>query len=185
VNDAERKWFERGLREAVLGGDEAAWKALYESCFERLYAHVYYRAGCDHQRAEEAVQDTWLIAVRRIRHFDPERSPFEYWMRGIAENVLRNQRRRWWRRERTEVAAGQDISRSAPQEALGMTEQVAMAMAVLPPQYQGVLRAKYEERLPVAEIAERSEATPKAVESLLSRARAAFREAYINLEKGR
>ena len=185
MNETERKWLERGLREAVLDGDERAWTALYESCFERLYAHVYYRVDRDRHRAEEIIQDAWLIAVRRIRHFDPERGAFEYWMRGIAENVLRNQRRRWWRRERTEVAVEQDASGLVPQEALATTEQVAMAMAVIPPQYQGVLRAKYEERLPVTEIAARNNASPKAVESLLSRARAAFREAYMNLEKER
>ena len=185
VNETDRKWLERGLREAVLDGDERAWTALYESCFERLFAHVYHRVERNRQRAEEVVQDAWLIAVRRIKHFDPERGAFECWMRGIAENVLRNQRRRWWRRERTEVALEQDASGLVPQEALATTEQVTMAMAVIPPRYQGVLRAKYEEQLPVTEIAARSNTTPKAVESLLSRARAAFREAYVDLEKGR
>lgn len=185
MNENERKWLERGLREAVLDGDETAWTALYESCFERLYAHVYHRVERDRHRAEEIVQDAWLIAVRRIKHFDPERNAFEYWIRGIAENVLRNQRRRWWRRERVEVRAGQDTGGPVPQEALAAGEELAMTMAALPPQYQGVLRAKYEERLPVTEIAARTNATPKAVESLLSRARAAFREAYMNLEKGR
>jgi RNA polymerase sigma-70 factor (ECF subfamily) len=181
MDATERKWLERGLLEAVLAGDETAWKALYDGCFDRVYAHVYYRVGRDRHRAEEVVQETWLTAVKRIRRFDPDRGTFEQWMRGIAEHVLLNQRRRW-RRDRTAAAAAAADARIAP-DARGMVaEQVALAMAGLPRQYQIALRAKYEEQLPVAEIAARWKATPKAVESLLARARAAFREAYRGLD---
>jgi RNA polymerase sigma-70 factor (ECF subfamily) len=57
-------------------------------------------------------------------------------------------------------------------------ERVAAALAGLPERYEGVLRMKYLDRLSVAEIAATSGETEKAVESLLTRARAAFREAY-------
>jgi hypothetical protein len=45
-----------------------------------------------------------------------------------------------------------------------------------------VLQAKYEERLSVIEIARRWKATPKAIESLLVRARNAFRQAFTAVE---
>ena len=44
--------------------------------------------------------------------------------------------------------------------------------------YEDVLRAKYVERKSVAEIASETNSTEKAVESLLTRARDAFRESY-------
>ncbi len=173
------------MRDAVLAGDEAAWKVLYESCFGRLFAGVYYRAGRDRQMAEEIVQEAWLVAVRRIRHFDPEKGTFEQWMCGIAENLLRNQRRRWWQRGRREVAIDFDASDARPPGNIAAAEQVSLAMACLSEQYQGLLRAKYEECLSVAEIANRLDATPKAIESMLTRARTAFRKAYGDISKER
>ncbi|HPC17500.1 MAG TPA: sigma-70 family RNA polymerase sigma factor [Candidatus Hydrogenedentes bacterium] len=175
----ERRWLERGLREAVLAGDEQAWKALYEASFDRLYAYVHYRTRGDRQQAEEIVQDCWLIAVRRIRRFDPDRGAFIQWLIGIADNVLRNHGRKWWRRRWTEIAGIEAQGRiPSPSASIEQTESVAMTLLSLPPAYQAVLRAKYEERLPVVEIATRWHTTPKAVESMLSRARQAFRTAY-------
>ena len=52
------------------------------------------------------------------------------------------------------------------------------ARAELPERYEAVLRMKYLERMSVADMAAARGETEKAVESLLSRAREAFREAY-------
>jgi RNA polymerase sigma-70 factor (ECF subfamily) len=57
-------------------------------------------------------------------------------------------------------------------------ERIAAALADLPEHYEAVLRAKYLEGASVAQIAEASGQTSKAVESLLTRARQAFREKY-------
>jgi RNA polymerase sigma-70 factor (ECF subfamily) len=59
---------------------------------------------------------------------------------------------------------------------------VAQAFAELPPHYEAVLRAKYLDGLSVHAIAEQRGDSPKAVESLLTRARQAFREAYVSVE---
>jgi RNA polymerase sigma-70 factor (ECF subfamily) len=59
-----------------------------------------------------------------------------------------------------------------------MAERVAEALAGLPDRYEQVLRAKYLDRLTVDQIAAGWGETPKAIESLLTRARQAFREAY-------
>jgi RNA polymerase sigma-70 factor (ECF subfamily) len=48
----------------------------------------------------------------------------------------------------------------------------------LPPHYEQVLRAKYLDAMSVQAIADESGDSPKSVESLLTRARQAFREAY-------
>lgn len=184
MDASERKWLERGLRDAVLAGDEAAWKCLYDACFERLYAYVYYRVNRDVSRTEEVVQDCWLVAVRRIRRFDPDRGAFEQWMRGIADNVLRNKWRRWWWRRTVEIRPDVAQDAAGAGERLGVAEQVSVVLAGLPSRYEAVLRAKYEEQMRVAEIATCWNETPKAVESLLSRARQAFRKAYTSLDQG-
>jgi len=172
-----RNWEERGLREAVLAGDEAAWRVLYDRCFTPLYMHVYFRVGRDVHRTEEVVQECWLVAVKRIRRFDPDRAGFEAWMRGIADKVLRNHWRRRRKREQTEVSLETDAAAS-PRVSYAEVEAIATALAGLPDAYREVLEAKYAEGRTVVEIAERRSQTSKAIESLLSRARAAFRAAF-------
>jgi RNA polymerase sigma factor (sigma-70 family) len=67
-------------------------------------------------------------------------------------------------------------------EQLAQREQqrlTACALSALPPHWEQALRWKYTEELRVEEIARRMGLSPKATESLLSRARAAFRETYV------
>ena len=57
-------------------------------------------------------------------------------------------------------------------------ERVARALAALPERCEKALRGKYLDGSTVAELASAWGDTEKAVESLLSRARAAFKAAY-------
>jgi len=184
MEPGDPNWEEHALVRAVLAGDGAAWRALYERAFEPLHAFVHVRTGRRADATEEALQECWLTAVRRIRDFDPGKGTFEGWLRGIAENVLRN-RRRSAARERAR-SAGDPAPATSPRGAATagaeLSEHIALALTALPVRYQEVIRAKYEEELPVAEIAARWRESPKAVESLLSRARAAFRAAYRSLD---
>jgi RNA polymerase sigma-70 factor (ECF subfamily) len=182
MDSGERVWRERGLRSAVLAGDERAWRTWYEESYAGLYAYVCWRCGGCRDRTDEAVQDTWLTAVRRVRSFDPDRGPFAAWLRGIAANVLRNQ----FREHRLRVRQLQPLAadHAVPSQAAAAVEDrdraegIARALAALPPRYEAVLQAKYLEQKSVAAIAADWNETPKAVESLLSRARQAFRAAY-------
>lgn len=181
----DRIWRERGLREAVLAGDEAAWRALYEEHFAPLHAFLLRRTAGRIDRTEEVLSEAWMIAVRRIRRFDPARGSFGAWLRGIGENVLRNRIRRW-RREAAHDGARPGADPAAPgadpAHGIEVAEKMALVFAALPPRYRDVLRDKYEARRSMKEIAERTGESVKAVESLLSRAREAFREAYRELE---
>ena len=178
---------EQAFRSAVLSGDTAAWRVLYERSFNALYVHVLHRTGRDAERAEEVLQETWLTAVRGIRKFDPRKGSFEAWLRGIAGNVLRNLARRSRLRTRVEGTSLEALPAAAPAD-LGMrqgeiSERIARTLAELPFRYREVLRAKYGENLPVTEIASRSGESLKAIESLLSRAREAFRSLYRRLDE--
>jgi RNA polymerase sigma-70 factor, ECF subfamily len=181
MESEDRIWHERGLREGVISGDQRAWKALYDRYFDSIYAHVHARAGRRDQVTEEVVQDAWMIAARKIGDFDPHRGSFEGWLRGISENVLRNHLRRSGKRREeggVDLAALPSAAPRDPGRTLDLSEQISRVLSELPLRFQEVLRAKYQDELPVAEIAGRWGETEKAVESLLSRARAAFRESY-------
>ncbi|MCC6485922.1 MAG: RNA polymerase sigma factor [Candidatus Hydrogenedentes bacterium] len=174
---------EQGLRAAVIAGDEAAWRALYETYFDSLFRYVHVRAGRDSQRTEEVVQECWMTAVRRIRSFDPARGDFGCWLRGIADRILLGQTRRWARRLRLAQSAPDDTGRVTPAERLDLVDRVAWVLTSLPHTYEKVLRAKYERQQAVAEIAQEWGRSTKAVESLLGRARSAFRDAWAGLDK--
>src|SRR6476646_645291 len=104
---SESVWRERGLRSAVLAGDEQAWRTWYDESFDGLYAYVLWRCAGLRDRADEVVQEVWLTAVRRLRSFDPGQGSVAAWLRGIAANLLRNHFRREARRaRRTESLIG-------------------------------------------------------------------------------
>jgi RNA polymerase sigma-70 factor (ECF subfamily) len=184
MNPGDRVWRERGLRSAVLAGDERAWQTWYDESFAELAAYVTWRCAGLRDLTDEVVQETWLTAVRRVRRFDPDQASFGTWLRGIAANVLRNLLRRQRRRRHESlnghVAVAPRTDEGLPQRELA--ERIARALAALPERYEAVLRAKYLDQQSVIQIAESWQESPKAVESLLSRARQAFRETYSRCE---
>jgi len=186
MQPSDRVRRERGLRGAVLAGDEQAWRAWYEEHFANLYAYVQWRCAGLRDHADEVVQETWLIAVRRIRSFDPDRGAFGGWLRGIAAMVLSNHfRRENRRRSHNQSLDGVDAKASAGNAELEQqerAERVARSLSALPKRYEAVLRAKYLDGQSVVEIADSRGETPKTIESLLTRARQAFREVYLELE---
>jgi RNA polymerase sigma-70 factor (ECF subfamily) len=178
----ERVWREAGLRSAVLAGDETAWRAWYEETFPSLYAYAHWRCAGLRDLTEEIVQETWLTAVRRLRDFRPEQGSFAAWLRGIVANLLRNHWRHAHPRNGTVDRLGDQHPFSPPADAAleqrERAEQIARALAQLADRQEAVLRAKYLDGRSVADIAAEWGESPKAVESLLTRARQAFREAY-------
>jgi RNA polymerase sigma-70 factor (ECF subfamily) len=172
----ERVWRERGLREAVLAGDEQAWRQWYDECCDGLYAYVLWRCGGLRDHADELAQDAWLTAVRRLASFDPAQGSFPGWLRGIAAGLARNHFRRNGRRRVVSLVGDRPAAEDAARRE--RAEEVARVLAELPEQYEAVLRAKYLEGAAVAEIAQARGESVKAVESLLTRARQAFRSAY-------
>ncbi len=184
VSPSDRVWREHGLRTAVLAGDEQAWRTWYEESFDGLYGYLLWRCAGLRDLADEMVQETWLAAVRRVRGFDPVRGSFADWLRGIAANHLRNHFRKQDRRaSRFQTFAMISVAPAeAELERREEAERIAQALSQLPERSEAALRAKYFDQQSVAEIAEAWKETPKAVESLLARARQAFREVYQQLE---
>jgi RNA polymerase sigma-70 factor (ECF subfamily) len=171
MTDRSEAWAERARRDAVLAGNAAVWAAWVTELFDRIAGYVLWRCGGATELADDVLQDTWLTAARRLRDFDPSRGPFEAWVCGIAANVIRNHLRAAARR----AARIRPLATEPAQpELAGKSERVAAALAALPDRYERVLRAKYLDGRPVADIAAAWGESEKAVESLLSRAREAY-----------
>lgn len=173
-------WRERTIRDAVLAGDADAWRRWYDAHFDRLANYVRWRCGGLRDLADDVVQETWLVAVRRLGRFDPAKGAFFDWLCGIASNAARSAiRSRCRQKSRARsLVPGDDAPAADPTDAIEKAERVAAALAALPDHYEAVLRAKYLDRRSVDDIATARGDSPKAVESLLSRARHAFREIY-------
>src|SRR6188768_1952237 len=100
-----------------------------------------------------------MIAVKAIRKFDPGSCTFGTWLRGIANNVLRNESRKvgrdrvvaWHEAAVEPVAEG-------PEAELG--ENVTAVLQALPEDYRSALLAKYCDGLAVNEIAAASGRPP-------------------------
>lgn len=184
---SDRVQYDRAVRAAVLAGDEAAWRAWYDETFDALYGYVRWRCGGRCDWTDEIVQETWMTAVRRIRRFDPARASFAAWLRGIAANVLRNHvRRQRSRQRRVQPLDGSPVvegNNGRPANHDEQSRRIMRTLDTLPEAYEAVLRAKYVDRLTVAQIATAGDETAKAVESRLARARAAFREMYEKFER--
>jgi len=176
---------EEMLRRAVLAGDEHAWRTWCLEVFDDLDRFVIWRCGGNRNEADEIVQETWLMAVRRIRAFQPQQASFLSWLRGIAVNVRRNRLRSARRLSQRELIGDGKLHDAACPDSYAdaheQNEQIAAALDGLLERQENVLRAKYFDGLSVAEIATAWNETPKAIESLLSRARDAFREQFEKL----
>jgi RNA polymerase sigma-70 factor (ECF subfamily) len=166
------------MRDAALAGEEAGWRALYDGALGELWAYVNWRCGGMQDVAEDVIQETWLVAVRRLRDFEPGRGAFLGWVRGIAGHVLRNQLR--GRRRQPGWLTGEEAAPDCAGQG-ELAEAIACALAELSERHEAVLRAKYLDLASVEEIAAAWHETPKAIESLLTRARQAFRAAYDRL----
>ena len=184
MGSPERAARDEQLRDAVLRGDERAWKLWYDEAFELLWAYVQWRTGGNRAVAEEIVQETWLMAVRRIRAFDPSRGDFDNWLCGIAANLIRNHlRRERTARQHLQQLGQKPTHENSDEQAAAQSERIMHALAALPERSEAVLKAKYLDGQSVNAIAAAWNETPKAIESLLTRAREAFRQLYQDIDQ--
>ena len=130
--------------------------------------------------AEEITQQVFMTAARRIGGFKPQQGTFRAWLIGIAKNRFMKVRSKELRHKGhqkqffEEVSASENVNRPA----LFVYE----VLAELPVHYRSVLEAKYLQGLTVDQIAEANRSTPKAVESLLARARDKFAQIHSQIQ---
>jgi len=77
----------------------AAFAAIYDHYFPRIYNYTRYRVG-DASTADEITARVFEQSLAKIRSYQPERAPFSAWLFGITRNTvnqhLRAKRRRSW-----------------------------------------------------------------------------------------
>jgi RNA polymerase sigma-70 factor (ECF subfamily) len=179
------------LARRVLAGDESASESFFAEYFPRLYRFARIRLGGDDQAAEEVVQSTLIRAVRKLHTFRGEAALFT-WLCTLCRREIGVWLERTGRlaevaliedhpAARTALAAAASLASADPESEAGRQELsrlVQVTLEHLPGRYGQVLEWKYIHGLSVDEIAERLDVGYKATESLLTRAREAFRDAF-------
>ena len=161
-------------------GDRDAWDALYSATCRRTYRVLYHLTTAKQNVLEELNQEVWLSAIQSIDRFDATRGTAADWVLGIARHKGLTFLRRQYTNRVVCVGGSNNLPESSVRDndQLMADERTALLRASLeslPENWQYVLRQKYQSGLTVREIADLTESTQKAIESILSRARQRLR----------
>ena len=187
---------DKAVARRILAGDEEAFRSLFDRFFPRLYRFAVVRLNNDREAAREVVQETFCKGFERLDSYRGQAALYT-WFCQICRNALVDYCRARSREiQHVTLLEDQHAVRSILE---GLTAPaldnpdtgawqrdirrlVQATLDHLPAHYGDVLEWKYVDGLQVNEIAERLQLGPKAAESLLTRARSAFRTAMSAME---
>jgi RNA polymerase sigma-70 factor (ECF subfamily) len=184
----------RALVKRMLAGQESAFEEFFGDHFPPLYRFALTRVR-DADAAEEVVQAALCRALGRLETYRGE-AALSTWLFTFCRHEIAAHYERQARRpahvdliedlpevraaiESLAADAVGDPESRLQREELGRLVQVALDQ--LPRRYGDALEWKYIDGLSVREIGERLCVSAKAAESLLTRARVAFRDGFLTL----
>jgi RNA polymerase sigma-70 factor (ECF subfamily) len=179
------------LARRLLAGDEEAFEEFFARYFPRLFRFALPRVGGNEDRTEEIVQRVLIRALARMGSYRGEAALFT-WLCTVCRREIAGWREREsglrevsFSDDRPELRIALDALAAGdaddPDTVLRRRELstiVQLTLDHLPGRYGDVLEWKYMQGLTVDEIAGRLNIGYKAAESLLTRARAEFRQAF-------
>jgi RNA polymerase sigma-70 factor, ECF subfamily len=189
---------DRVLVRRMLASDEAAFECFFDTYAPGLYRFAIARLDGNEDAAEEVVQATLCRAIAKLPTYRGEAALFTWLCTFCRHEISAHYERVGRTRHETPLieeapdvrAALESLgaaSADGPHERLRRQELarlVQMTIDYLPDRYGDALEWKYIQELSVHEIAARLKISPKAAESLLSRAREAFRDAFAAVHAG-
>lgn len=189
---------DRKLAKRLLDGDRGAFDVFFNGYFPRLYRFALVRLDFDKDLADETAQVVLCQAISKMSTFRGEASLFA-WLCTFCRYEISKQRKARNRAQGDTPLCEEDPSVRAALESLlsvssddpdvavyqgEISRLVKVALDNLPSLYADVLESKYVHELSVREIGERIGKSSKATESILTRARIAFRECFQSLVQG-
>lgn len=190
----EHQATDQQLVRRMLSGEERAFEEFWSAYFPGLYRFAIVRVGQNGDAAEEVVQKALSLAISKLRTYRGEAALFT-WLCTFCRHEISSYLRRENRAILTQFVPDTPEIQAALESLLIAVEDrpdqaalrkeviqtVQTALNALPAHYADVLEWKYIEGLQVKEIAARLNLGLKACESLLTRAREAFRDAFTSL----
>lgn len=166
----------------VLGGEKGAATRFYREFAPKI--RRYLNAKLPESEVEEVLQDTFLSAFDSLPLYRGEAS-VSTWLISIARHEVADFYRKKYVREAVEKTSplfenlvSEINSPEFVMKKNKIEKRFFATYRSMSRQYQDILSYRYELSMSVKEIAERMDLPFKATESLLYRARLAFREAY-------
>lgn len=174
------------LAKRISSGDADAWDLFFDRYSEWAYRFAYYHLNRNNADAEDLCSEILMTAVGSIEKFDVTRGTLDMWLLGIARHHLAQFYRRRRETPMAEVVSTVEDQNQyiRLQDQILTRDVVYRALSELPERQVSVLIEKYSQGCSVEEIARMSGDTTTAVQSLLARARAAFRTALCKLLGG-
>jgi len=172
------------LAAAVLRKDRKATAEFVARFADGIYAYVRSRLLPRHDLVDDLVQEVFLAAWENLQQYRGT-SPLQAWLMGIARHKVEDHYRARLRAPGAidDLDGDSEVLASFPDfESLLEQEQVRKntwrVMSGLPEQYRLALIWRYWEKASAREMAAKAGKTEKAIERLLARARAEFRERW-------
>ena len=182
---------DRELIQRMLEGEEAAFTAFFNVYAPKLASFAARRSSFLDATIEDIVQTTLIKAIKNLSRFRGESAIFT-WLCGICSKEIINQHRKTVRQgetvginETTEQLEtvlwirAEDLDPATELELAEHRRAVARALNQLPASYSRALELKYGDDLSVDDIASILGVTTVAAQSLLARARVAFRKCWV------
>lgn len=180
----------------MLAGDERAFDEFFDGHFPGLFRFALTRLHLDEDAAEEVAQATICKAMTKLATYRGEAALFTWLCTFCRHEISAYYKRRGAADRRVDLIEDSPEIRAALESSVAMFEEpdsaldraeigrlVQVTLDQLPPHYGNALEWKYLEGLSVKEIAARLELSPKAAESVLTRAREAFRDGFRSLTR--
>ena len=146
--------------------------ALLRLCYAYLH---------DRELAEDAVQETFLKAYRKLDQFQGN-AGMKTWLSAIAINCCRDMSRRGWFRH-IDRSVSVDTLPERAEEAHTAEDEVSVAVMNLPVRLRETVLLYYFEDMNTKEIAETLRISQQAVSGRLQRAREKLRKALVSAER--
>lgn len=170
---------------AVLRKDRKATAEFVGRFGDAVYRYLRARLFPNPDRLDDLFQETFLAAWKHLPNFRGE-SALQTWLLGIARHKVEDHYRSRLRQsepfdEHVENAPAREDEEGFLNTGLDdarRNQRITEILAALPESYALVLIWRYWEKRSAREMAELSGKTEKAVERLLARARALFRERW-------
>ena len=170
------------LTARLVGGDEVAWRTFHEAYFPRLLRYLLVVTGGREEAAREALQLTFVRAVRHVRRFDSEPALWS-WLTVLARSAVVDEHRKHHRylafldrflrwRQTAPPADNHDADAR-------LREFLAVSLAGLSDDDRDLVERKYLEGGSVRELAAALGETEKAVEARLGRIRRKLKDAIL------
>ena len=180
---------DRRLVRAILKGDERALQSFVDDYFPKLYRYARHRLP-DEADVEEVVQAVLAQAARRLETYRGEATLLTWLVQICRHEVSRQLGKIGKQRDMMQPFLNDDLLRSVveslaadpaddPEQQARRSELITLvqfALDQLPEHYARALELKYVEGFNSQEIAARMQTSDQATQSLLARARRAFRE---------